>query len=167
MPHARTLPADPIHAAIKRHRAAYDAFQVAPDETADLGSALAAEDDYTAATDALAIMPCATRFGALALLTHLRWWLAEEAEFKAGHQPGYGIAEARVADLTLFLGTNLPPVAMPRALPLGRLAPAVEPVRTGIAHRRVRRFLDAGAEMLTAVALIAGGVAAYGFLPFA
>ncbi|NEU15184.1 hypothetical protein G3T14_24515, partial [Methylobacterium sp. BTF04] len=60
--------------------------------------------------------PCASRFGALALLAHLGWWLAEEAEFSAGHQPGYGIAAARVADLALFLGTALPPI---RLLPGG------------------------------------------------
>ena len=73
-------------------------------------------------SDALVSTACATRFGALALLDHLRWWLNEEAEFKDGHQPAYGLAEARAADLTLFLGTNLPPVIIPQAMPLGRLA---------------------------------------------
>ncbi len=43
------------------------------------------------------------------MLEHLRWWLADEADCKAGHQPAYGIAEARAADLTLFLGVHLPP----------------------------------------------------------
>lgn len=97
---------DPILVAIQRHRAAFDAFQVAPEGTASL----IVNDEYDAATEALIAMPCATRFGALALLAHLRWWLAEEAEFAAGHQPGYRLAQARAGDLTLFLGTNLPPV---------------------------------------------------------
>ncbi|WP_187273802.1 hypothetical protein [Methylobacterium sp. WL8] len=33
------------------------------------------------------------------------------------------------------------------------------------AHVRARRFMDAGAELLAAVTIIAGGVFAYGFLP--
>ncbi|TXN61881.1 hypothetical protein FV230_22880 [Methylobacterium sp. WL6] len=103
MTHARilaldTAAADPIHAAIQRHRAAYDANQVAPEGK----TSVIASDDYDAATDALMTTPCASWFGALALLGHLRWWLSEEAEFSAAHQPGYGIAQARVADLTLF-----------------------------------------------------------------
>ena len=101
MIHVQMPAEDPIHAAIARHRAAYDAFQVAPEGT----PSVEANDEYDAASDALVSTACATRFGALALLTHLRWWLADEAEFKAGHQPAYGLAEARAADLTLFLGT--------------------------------------------------------------
>ncbi|MCJ2114992.1 hypothetical protein MKK64_27945 [Methylobacterium sp. E-025] len=85
-----------------------------------------------AATDALVTTPCTSRFGALALLGHLRWWLREEAEFSAAHQPGYGIAQARVADLTLFLGTNLPPVTIPHAFPSGRLPPAPARLLPGV-----------------------------------
>lgn len=97
---------DPILAAIQRHRAAFDAFQIAPEGAASL----VANDEYDAATEVLVATPSATRFGALALLAHLRWWLAEESECAAGHQPGYRLAQARAGDLTLFLGTNLPPV---------------------------------------------------------
>lgn len=147
MTHARTLsfvPAtDPIHAAIRRHRAAYDVFQVAPEGT----PSFEANDEYDAATDALVATACATRFGALALLGHLRWWLAGEAEFRAGHRPGYGIAEARVADLTLFLGVNPPPVANPRALPSGRLP----------CERHAARVLMLTGDALAAVAIIGGG----------
>ena len=132
MTHARTLSlsstADPIHAAIERHRAAYDAYQVAPEGEASM----IANDDYDAATDALVTTPCASRFGALALLGHLRWWLGEEAEFSAAHQPGYGIAKARVADLTLFLGTDLPPVAIPYAFPSGRMTPTPPRLLPGV-----------------------------------
>ena len=200
MTHAHILvfdtAADPIHAAIQRHRAAYDAYQVAPEGKASV----IASDDYDAATDALVATACASRFGALALLGHLRWWLGEEAEFSAAHQPGYGIAGARVADLTLFLGSNLPPVTIPYAFPSSRLPPAparllpgvdcysqhaalapanealpgedepweaVAAIRPDTAFVRARRFIDASAELLTAIAIIAGGVLAYGFLPIA
>ncbi|TXN34147.1 hypothetical protein FV232_23715 [Methylobacterium sp. WL30] len=134
MSHALTLTvldtaSDPIHAAIKRHRAAYEAYQVAPEGVASM----IASDDYDAATDALTTTPCASRFGALALLSHLRWWLSDQAEFSAAHQPGYGIAaQVRVADLTLFLGTNLPPVANSHAFPLSRLSPAPSRLLPGV-----------------------------------
>ena len=177
---------DPIHAAIQRHRTAYDAYQVAPEGEASV----VANDDYDAATDALVATACASRFGAMALLSHLRWWLGEEAAFSAGHQPGYGIAEARVADLTLFLGTALPPVTIPRAFPSGRLPPAparllpgvdrysqsaavvprnealpgedepwqaVAAIRPDTAFVRARRFMDASAELLAALVIIGGG----------
>lgn len=53
MTHARILAldttADPIHAAIERHRTAYDAYQVAPEGEASM----IANDDYDTATDAL------------------------------------------------------------------------------------------------------------------
>ncbi|TXN65124.1 hypothetical protein [Methylobacterium sp. WL6] len=128
MPHVRTLsldPAtDPIHAAIERHRAAMHAYLDAP--------SLITNDDLDAATDALVATPCASRFGALALLGHLRAWVDANADFAAGHQPGYGIAQARVADLTLFLGTNLPPVTIPHAFPSGRLPPAPARLLPGV-----------------------------------
>ena len=116
MLHAWNSP-DPIHIAIERHREAIDAYRCAP--------SLITNDDVDAATDSLVATACTTRFGALALLDHLRWWLKEEAEFAAGHQPSYRIAFARAADLTLFFGTRLPLVAIPQALPCGRLAPTV------------------------------------------
>jgi len=176
---------DPIHALIERHRATYDAFQIAPEGDASLR----AEAAYDDASDALTSTACASRFGALALLAHLRWWLAEEAEFKDGHQPAYGIAEARAADLTLFLGTNLPPVVIPQAAPSGRLgttrllpgidryhqtAPltlpnedppgtiepwqAVEPYRPDTATARALRVMDIASNLLAAIAIIGGGM---------
>ena len=120
MLHAFLTP-DPIHAVIERHRAAYDAYQVAPEGT----PSIIANDEYDAASEALVSTACWTRFGALAFLAHLRWWLTEEAEFREGHQPAYGLAEARAADLTLFLGTPLPPAVIPDAVPLGHAAAGV------------------------------------------
>lgn len=190
MTHARTLAhdpaADPIHAVIDRHRAAWAAVLIASEGTA----AVVAHDDYAAATDVLVATACTTRFGALALLAHLLLWLEGEAEFAAGHQPAYRLAKARAADLTLFLGTNLPPVAIPRAFPSGRLptapvrplpavdryhraaalAPpdealpgegaaweAVAAIRPDTAFVRGRRFLAAAGELLAALVIIGGG----------
>ena len=175
MTHAFVSP-DPIHAAIERHRTASHAYHYAP--------SLITNDDMDAATDALVATVCTTRFGALALLDHLRHWLTEEAEFTAGHQPAYRVAFARAADLTLFLGTNLPPVAIPRALPSGRLpqpcdryrqnAPSalpneplpgedeawtvIAPVRPDTPHSRSLRFLNTAGELLAAAFIIGGGM---------
>ncbi len=44
---------------------------------------------------------------------------------------------------------------------------AVAPVRPDTPHSRALRFLDAAGELLTAIAIIAGGVFAYGFMPCA
>lgn len=192
MTHVFTHPqqSDPIHTLIERHRAAYDAFQVAPEGKLSL----IASDDYDAASEALTSTACASRFGALALLAHLRWWLAEEAQFKDGHQPAYSIAEARAADLTLFLGTNLPPVVIPQAAPSGRLgttrllsgveryrqaAPltlpnedppgsiepwqAIEPYRPDTATARALRVMDIASNLLAAIAIIGGGMVLTGF----
>jgi hypothetical protein len=44
---------------------------------------------------------------------------------------------------------------------------AVTPVRPDTPHSRALQFLDAAGELLTAIAIIAGGVFAYGFMPCA
>jgi hypothetical protein len=41
-----------------------------------------------------------------ALPRHLRWWLAEEAEFADDYQPAYGRAEARIAEIFMLMGTG-------------------------------------------------------------
>lgn len=124
--HTLTSP-DPIYVAITCHRTAYDAFQAAPEGA----PSYAAFDAYNTACAALVGTPCATRFGALALLTHLRWWMGEEAEFRADYEPAYSLAEVRASDLTLFLGSPLAPAvgrsvdvlagSLPLAAPSGRL----------------------------------------------
>lgn len=94
--------ADEILAAIAVHRSAYEAFQVAPGPD-DSAESLDAEEAYSAATYQLVAVPCRCRRGAAALLAHLRWWIADEAEFATSYQPAYGFAQARAADLALFL----------------------------------------------------------------
>lgn len=89
---------DPILAAIAAHRAAYEAFQVAPRGEASI----LAEEAYRATGDVLVSTTCTTPVGALKLLEHLRWWLTDEAEFAAAYQPTYGAAQVRVADLTML-----------------------------------------------------------------
>ncbi|AYO83688.1 hypothetical protein [Methylobacterium brachiatum] len=96
----------PLHAAISAHRAAYDAYQVAPDDEAE--AACCAMED---ALDALVVGACAFPIlgrplpeGAGALLAHLRWWLAEEAVHAEEYQPDYGILLGRAADLAAVQG---------------------------------------------------------------
>lgn len=146
--------ADPILAAIERHEDAYAVFQVAPEGEASSQAAR----EYDAALDALLATPCTTRFGAFALLRHLRWWLGEEAQFSESYQPGYGVAAAREADLTLLLGCD-GVARIPTALPLGRLptieaAPAPAPI---LALPRPARAVAAAGELLAALVLVGGG----------
>ncbi len=43
--------------------------------------------------------------------------------------------------------------------------PAIRATRPDTAHVRAPRFLDVAGELLTATLIIAGGIAAYGFIP--
>lgn len=94
------MPPDPIHAAIAHHRHAWDTFQTAPEGEDSLNACCEMQD----ALDAVLTTPCATRPGVDSLVEHLRWWLAEEAEFAADYQPAYGRAEARIAEIVMLLG---------------------------------------------------------------
>lgn len=95
--------ADPILAVIEAHAEAYAVFQVAPEGKPAERAEIAMGD----AMDALLAASCTTQFGGLALLRHLRWWLAAEAEFADHYQPSYAVAQARADDLTLFLGSDI------------------------------------------------------------
>ncbi|AWN51421.1 hypothetical protein [Methylobacterium sp. 17Sr1-1] len=99
---------DPILEAIAAHRTAYDAFQIAPEGEASV----LAEEAYRGAGDVLVTTACTTANGALKLLEHLRWWLAEEAAFAEAHQPTYGAAQVRVADLSVLACTCWPVAAV-------------------------------------------------------
>lgn len=86
---------DPILAAIAHHRQAWDTFQVAPEGDESVNACCEMHE----ALDAVLATPCATLLGALALVRHLHWWLAEEIEFADDYQPAYGRAEARIAEI--------------------------------------------------------------------
>jgi hypothetical protein len=113
--------ADPILAVIDRHSEAWSVFQAAPEGEA---SEIANLETFDALT-ALLTTSCATRFGSLALLQHLRWWLAEEARNAGGYGEDWAIAEARASDLTLFLGTPPLPAVYPEWQPIGQPASRV------------------------------------------
>ena len=100
------IAASPLHAAIAAHRAAYDAYQVAPEDEAE--DACCAMEE---ALDALVVAACAFPIlsrplpeGAGALVEHLRWWLAEEVVYAEDYQPDYGILLSRAADLAAVQG---------------------------------------------------------------
>jgi hypothetical protein len=99
---------DSILAAIAANRSAYDAFQVAEEGEASI----LAEGGYRAAGDALVSTACTTPADAVKLVEHLRWWLAEEAAFADAHQPTYGAAQVRTADLTVLACTCWPIAAV-------------------------------------------------------
>jgi len=120
---------DFVLAAIVEHRAAWDAFQVAPEgEPSEQ-----ANDRLWEAMGTLLATPCASRPGAWAVLDHLRWWLGEEAEFADAYQPTYGLAEARAKELAMLLDGAAAPAATP------------DPI-----HAAVRAAIEAD-EALTAI----------------
>ncbi|MFH6783571.1 MULTISPECIES: hypothetical protein [Methylobacterium] len=126
---------DPILVAITAHRTAYDAFQVAPEGEASV----LAEEAYREAGDALITTACTTAASALKLLDHLRWWLADEAEFAEAHQPTYGAAQVRVADLTVLACTCWPV----EAVEADPIFPAItEAVSAEAAHSAALSDLD-------------------------
>jgi hypothetical protein len=113
--------ADPILAVIDRHNEAWSVFQVAPEGEA---SEVASLETYDALT-ALLTTPCGTRFGSLALLQHLRWWLTEEDCNAGAYAEEWAIAEARASDLTLFLGVPPLPAVYPDWQTIGQVASCV------------------------------------------
>jgi hypothetical protein len=129
---------DPVLVGIATHRAAYDAFQVAPDGKASI----LAEEAYREAGDVLVTTACTTSAGAVKLLKHLRWWLADEAEFAQAHQPTYGAAQIRVADLTVLACACWPAVGPDPIPPSHRHGRdrGGGPYRGAVRPRRERRW---------------------------
>ena len=168
-------------------------FQVAPEGEA---SEVANLETYDALT-ALLTTSCATRFGSLALLSHLRWWLAEEAVNAGAYGEDWSVAQARAADLTLFLGTPPVPAASSNWQPLGRAAArvvsrarlydgpafdlwasedqpgsiepwqAVAPIRPDTPYSRSLRLLDGMGEAFAGLSLICGGLVVIGLATLA
>ncbi|AWN47549.1 hypothetical protein DK419_15560 [Methylobacterium terrae] len=134
--HALALPApvavaDPILSAIRAHRRAWAAFQVAPDEEASE----AEEAEYEAA-QALLGVTCSTRPGAHALIAHLRWYVAEEVDNLltaglGGCHLGSQL-KARLAELVMFVPEASPPAVIALPAPRGPspLLAAIETYRS-------------------------------------
>ncbi|MDR7038935.1 hypothetical protein J2X36_003707 [Methylobacterium sp. BE186] len=120
--------ADPILMAIDGHDEAWSMWQVAPET--NLLSARAAMDQTLAR---LLATPYATRFGAVALLRHLRWHIEHDEITDAA-------VLARASDAALYLNVDFRPAGPPR----GRVAP-------------VLRALSRAGELVAYLALIAGG----------
>lgn len=116
MTHALS-PADPILPAIRRHVVAWTTYQTTPPDH------VTEQIDTTcfASLDALLSTACTTRWGALALLQHLQWWLAEEDVNGTVYGESWRVAKARAADLSLFLGASHATIRIPLATPLGRI----------------------------------------------
>ncbi|WP_125901154.1 hypothetical protein [Methylobacterium indicum] len=117
-PSAPVAVADPILSAIRAHRRAWAAFQIAPDDEASE----AEEAEYEVAQSLLGTA-CGTRAGAHALIAHLRWYVAEEADNLltaglGGCHLGAQLA-ARLAELILFVPEASPPSVIALPAPRG------------------------------------------------
>ena len=124
---------DPALAAIDAHDEAWSVCQVTPDALvvrrhAEMEEALAC----------LLATPCATHFGALAMLRHLRWHIDQDGITDAA-------VLARTSDLALYLNLDFPPVAPSRQ----SLAP-------------VLRALSRAGELVACLTIIVGGMGLIG-----
>ena len=130
--------ADPVLAAIDHHDEAWAVWQVAPD-------ALVARRhvEMEGALARLLATPCATQFGALALLRHLRWHIQHDGITDAA-------VLARASDLALYLRLDFPVSEPARS----RLAPAL-------------RVLGGLGEAVAALSLICGGLIVVGLATLA
>ncbi len=130
--------ADPVLAAIDHHDEAWSVWQSATD-------ALVARRhiEMEGALARLLATPCATQFGALALLRHLRWHIQHD-----------GITDAavlgRASDLALYLHLDFLPV---------------EPARSPLAP--TLRLLSGLGEAFAALSLICGGLVVVGLATLA
>ena len=125
--------ADPVLKAIDAHDEAWSVWQVAPD-----AMAVRRHAEMCEALARLLATPCATHFGALALLRHLRWHIDHDDITDAA-------VLARASDLAMYLNLDFPPIDPPRS----PLAP-------------VLRFLALSGEFAGAFVLICGGMVAIG-----
>ncbi|MHC2016241.1 hypothetical protein [Methylobacterium sp. CM6247] len=130
--------ADPMLAAIDAHDEAWSVWQAAPE--ARVAGALA---EMSAALNRLLVTPCATRFGSLTLLRHLRWHIQHDGITDAA-------VLARAGDLARSLHLDFLPVTPPR-----------EPVAP------LLRVLASMGAALAGFALIAGGMVSIGLATLA
>ena len=80
----RAVEADPILAAIEKHRAAWEWFQIAPGDDPFEGEAARASDAEDEALMTLLETKPTTVPGASALIDHLHWFVKEEASTRQG-----------------------------------------------------------------------------------
>ncbi|KQP67678.1 hypothetical protein ASF41_21670 [Methylobacterium sp. Leaf111] len=130
--------ADPILAAIDHHDEAWAVWQSAPDALVTRRHV-----EMEGALARLLATPCATQFGALALLRHLRWHIQHDAITDAA-------VLGRAADLALYLRLDFP---------------ATEPARAPVAP--VLRLLSGLGEAVAALSLICGGLVVIGLATLA
>lgn len=130
--------ADPVLAAIDHHDEAWSVWQCASD-------ALVARRhvEMEAALARLLATPCATQFGAVALLRHLRWHIQHDGITDAA-------VLARASDLALYLRLDFLPVEPAHA----PLAPTL-------------RLLSGLGEAVAALSLICGGLVVIGLATLA
>ena len=99
----RVVASDPILAAIQAHAEAWSVFQVAPGGVASERAETAMQE----ALEHLLATPCGSRFGALALVRHLRWYAREEAVTAEADDFFGRLVLMREADLSRFAGSDL------------------------------------------------------------
>lgn len=141
--------ADPILSAIRTHRRAWAAFQVAPDEEAEG----AEHAEYESAMRLLGTA-CGTRPGAHALIAHLRWYVEEEgANLLTAGLGGCDLGDlirARLAELILFVPEASPPAVIALPAPRGPspLLAAIEDHRSAnlALSQAVRDYVQAEAD---------------------
>ena len=166
----RVVLRDPVLSAVEAHAEAWATFWCVPAGRA----AEIAEDKMSAALEDLLATPCTSQFGALTLVRHLRWLIDQDAIRPETADLCGRLLLAREADLSRFAGLDLPPEELARAAPSGRLAATITTnlppsLRSPLAIPALGRVLRAAGlagEALTALTIIAGGVFAYGFIPF-
>ena len=127
--------ADPILTAIDAHDRAWSAYQVASDAVVVRAHA---EMEAALARLLAEAVPCATRFGSLALLRHLRWHIDHDGITDAA-------VFARADNLALYLRLDFPAVAPPRQ----RVGP-------------ILRALSRGGELVACLTIIVGGMGLIG-----
>lgn len=181
------FPADPILAAIEVHDAAWTAWQVS-----SAPRRAAAFSEMGAALGRLLTTPCATEFGSIALLRHLRWHIEQDgitdvpvlvraaglaARRQVDFPPG-DMPRSQVAPVLRALTAASRPASrydgpafaeFPAEMTPGSIEPweAVAPVRPDTAYVRAPRLLDYLGEALAAVAFVAGGAVLVGLATLA
>lgn len=130
--------ADPILAAIDHHDEAWSVWQCASDSLVARRHV-----EMEGALARLLVTPCATQFGSLALLRHLRWHIQHDGITDAA-------VLARASDLALYLRLDFLPVEPARA----PLAPTL-------------RLLGGLGEAVAALSLICGGLVVIGLATLA